>query len=259
MLERIDVQTRRFIASVVTTYIGVIVAIILAYRNDAISLRMAFGIGVVGLLVAAGAERFLTYGPLLTYRDQQLSSFFNDYLGMIEEDIEDRAPSDVEVRTNIMRPSGGGLFSQPTYSIAYFHDESDYDPHEFDLEFAIGEGCVGNVHANRAQQIAISNEYVENWDDSWNTTRIQDEVAGHLETIIGTPIYRPGTVERLANSSSNEWPEPIAVLIIDSENKIEEFIDMGKHGVNDIEDLDFKDTGVATRAVEHARNAGILL
>lgn len=91
MLGRIDVQTRRFLASVVTTYISVVVAIILAYRNDVISLPVALGIGVGGLLVAAGAERFLTYGPLLTYRDQQLSSFFNDYLGMIEDDIENRA------------------------------------------------------------------------------------------------------------------------------------------------------------------------
>lgn len=139
-----------------------------------------------------------------------------------------------------MRPTSDGFFSTPTYSIAFFHEESDYDPDEFDLEFKIGEGCVGNVHSNRTQQIAISNEYVENWDDSWNTTRVQDEVAGHLETIIGTPIYRPGTVERLAEPTGDERPEPIAVLIIDSEQKFEKFIDMDKYDVDDIQNLDFK-------------------
>lgn len=49
------------------------------------------------------------------------------------------------------------------------------------------------------------------------------------------------------------------MLIIDSEEKFERFIDMDRCDVDDIQSLDFKDTDVATRAVEHARNAGILL
>lgn len=241
-------QTRRFLASIIATYISVLIAIYFAVSSGTVSGRSGLLLALIGLLAAGGAERILTYGPLIQYRENQLSTFFGDYLRLVENDIEDLAANDVEVRANIMRPSKDRFFDDPTYEISFWHDRNDYACGEFGLEFEIGEGCVGKTHDREEQTFAISPDHVRSWGDAWETTSIHDQVAGHLNTIIGTPIYRPNDEERTT---------PVAVLIIDSQNDFSEFVDLGPGET--LEDIDFKETEVSERSTEHARNTGILL
>lgn len=248
MVLDINPRTKRFFASVLTTYLGILVALYLAVISNSLSNQFAVVVGLVALVAAVIAEYRLTYGPLIQYRERQLSTFFDDFLGLVEQDIEYKANGDVEVRANIMRPTSDGFFDSPTYSIAYWHDDNDYSSAEFDLEFEIGQGCVGQSHENGQQMFAISPEHRDSWDESWNTTNVQEEIAGHLNTIIGTPVYRP---------SDEEQEEPVAVLIIDSEQDFERFVNLDPGET--LADIEFKETPVAKRAVDHARNVGILL
>lgn len=249
MLDGIKNRTERFTASVLTTYLGILVALVLAVHTSTITLLSAASLGVVLLFVTGIAEYVLTYSPLLRYRDRRLSTFFEDYLGLIENDIETMAPGDVDARANVMRPSSDGFRDDPTLSIAYYNDRSDYDPGEFELEFEIGQGCVGQAYETGDQTFAISPNHVRSWDDSWETTERQDRVTEHLNTIIGTPVYRPEDEER--------EDDPVAVLISDSEQHIDRFIHLGPN--QEVADVDFEDTEIGERAVDHARNMGILL
>lgn len=248
MDRKVAPQTKRFIASTATTYLAILVAIFIAYITTTLDLIPTVVLAVIALIVAGVAEYFLTYGPLIKYHDKQLSTFFEDYLQLIEQDIEEVANGDVEVRANIMRPTSDGFLDDPTYSIAYWNDSSDYSGAEFELEFDIGQGCVGKTHEDQQQTFCISPSYMKSWDGSWETTNVQEEVAGHLNTIIGTPIYRP---------SDDKQTKPVAVLIIDSENEFGEFVNLDPDET--LDNIEFKQTRVAERAVDHARNAGILL
>lgn len=248
MVRHVEPQTKRFFASVLTTYLSILFALYIAVVTADLSNQFALVLGVAALVVAVVAEYYLTYGPLMQYRERQLSTFFDDFLGLVEQDVERQADGDVEVRANIMRPTSDGLFDDPTYSIAYWHDDRDYTAAEFDLEFEIGQGCVGQTHEKGQQMFAISPDHADSWDESWNTTNVQDEVAGHLDTIIGTPIYRP---------SDTEQNDPVAVLIVDSEQDFEEFVALDADET--LADITFKQTAVAERAIDHARNVGVLL
>lgn len=241
-------RAKRFLASGLSTYLSILFALVLAVHTSTISYAVGILLGLL-LLVATGvAEYVLTYGPLLQYRDRQLSTFFGDYLRLVEEDMEAIAASDVSVRANVMRPSRSGFRDDPTLSIAYYHEEAEYDPEEFQLEFEVGQGCVGRAYETGDQKFAISPEHVRSWDDAWSTTKRQNRVTAELNTIIGTPIYRP---------DSDGRGEPVAILIVDSEDHIDEFVRLDEN--QELAGVDPKDTIVGERALEHARNAGILL
>lgn len=248
MLDGMKGRTKRFTASVLTTFVGIFAALVLAVRTSTVTVPFAVGVGMALLLATGVAEHVLTYSPLLQYRDRQLSTFFEDYLRLIENDVETIASGDIDVRANVMRPSSDGFRDDPTLNIAYYNDESDYDSEEFRLEFGIGQGCVGQAYETGNQTFAISPDHVRSWDDAWNTTPRQDRVTEQLNTIIGTPIYRP---------DDEQQEDPVAVLILDSEQHLDEFIALDSD--QELADVDFKETEIGRRAIEHARNVGILL
>ncbi|WP_135824936.1 hypothetical protein [Halorussus ruber] len=241
-------RSRRFVASVLISWVGVLVAIGLAYLTSKISAGLAVVFGVVSIFLIALGEFFLTYQPLLRYKERQLTTFFTNHLRMIENDIESVAAGDVTLRANIMRPTSDGWFEDPSFKIAYTHTEDEYEDEELTLEFESGQGCVGNVYREAEQKVAISPDHVEAWDSGWNTTEQHDRVTSHLNTIIGTPIYRP---------TDTDQSEPIAVLIVDSEQHFEDFVNLDEE--TSLSKIEFKETAVAERAVEHARDLGILL
>lgn len=241
-------RRKRYVASVLRSWVGVLVAVLLAYVTSKVSASLAVGLAVVSLLLVAVGEFFLTYQPLLKYKEKQLTTFFTNHLRMIENDIESIAAGDVTVRANIMRPTSDGWFGDPSLKIAYTHTEDEYTPEELKLEFEPGQGCVGNVYAEKEQKVSVSPDYVEAWDSGWNTTDRHDRVTSHLNTIIGTPIYRP---------TDTDQTDPIAVLIIDSKRHFDDFV--GLENGTSLSEIEFKEAAVASRAVEHARDLGILL
>lgn len=93
--------------------------------------------------------------------------------------------------------------------------------------------------------------HVEAWDDGWETTKRQDRVTAHLNTVIATPIFH-------AQQNESEGDEdPVAVLILDSSAGLDEIL--GVEAREKLQQVDFKETKIASRAVEHARNIGIIL
>ncbi|MEZ3116800.1 hypothetical protein RYH80_12855 [Halobaculum sp. MBLA0147] len=242
-----DKDTRRAVSSVIARLIPVGIAIGLALWNNNIGITIAVVFAVVSLVVAIPVEYVLTYSPAVSYRDKQLSTFFSRYLKLVEADIESVAHGDVDVRANIMRLSSDGLRDSPSYKVAFYAREADYADEEFELEFDIGQGCVGKVHEARDQKFAISPHHHEAWGEGWSTSDRHDRVTEDLNTIIGTPVFDP----------EKSGKEPIAVLIIDSEDPIEDFVSLGEDQT--LEDVSFKGTDVADRATDHASDVGILL
>lgn len=240
-------DTFRAILSGIGRLIPVAVAVALALWNENIGIVFAVGVGVGSIIVVAGVEYVLTYSPAVSYRDRQLSTFFSRYLELVEDDIECVADGDVEVRANIMRRSSEGFRDDQTYKIAFYADEQEYDNEEFQLEFDTGQGCVGQVHESGDQEFAISPPHEHAWEDGWGTSDRQDRVTDDLNTIIGTPVFDPDTEREI----------PAAVLMIDSEYPMEEFVPLGDDET--LADIEFKDTAVAERATDHASDVGILL
>ena len=241
-------RRNRYVASVLISWVGVLVAVVLAYLTSKISLELGLGLAGASILLIALGEFFLTYQPLLRYKEKQLTTFFTNHLRMVENDIESVAAGDVTVRANIMRPTSDSWFDDPSFKIAYTHTEDEYEVEELELEFKSGQGCVGNVYEEKEQKVSISPGHVEAWDSGWNTTERHDRVTSHLNTIIGTPIYRP---------TDTNQSDPIAVLIVDSEQHFDNFVNLD--GEKSLTEIRFKETNVADRAVEHARDLGILL
>lgn len=242
-----DRDTFRATLSGIGRLIPVAVAVALALWNKNIGTEFAGGIGVISIIVVSGVEYVLTYSPAVSYRDRQLSTFFSRYLELVEDDIEYAADGDVEVRANIMRLSSDGLIDDQKYRIAFYANEQEYDGEEFQLEFDIGQGCVGRVHQSGDQEFAISPRHEHGWEDGWGTSDRQDRVTEDLDTIIGTPVFNPDT----------ERETPAAVLIIDSEHPMEDFVSLGDSET--LADVEFKDTEFAERATDHASDVGILL
>jgi hypothetical protein len=244
-----DGDLRRAVSSGVGRLIPVAVALWLALWNGNIGMVTASVVGAVSVVVTVPVEYVLTYSPVVSYRDRQLSTFFRRYLELVERDIEEIADGDVEVRANVMRPSSDGFFDDQSYSIAFYADEEAYDDEEFNLEFEPGQACVGHVHESGDQEFAISTPHARGWDDGWNTTSRQDRVTSDLNTVIGTPIFE--------QSREADRDTPAAVLIIDSEDEISEIVSVGED--ESITDIEFENTRVADRAASHASDIGILL
>lgn len=247
-MERPNRRTKRYLASVFVSEIGILVAILLAFTTSKITLSASVLLALVSFVSIGVAQFILTYQPIVRYRNRQLSTFFTDHLRMIENDIEATVAGDVVVRANIMRPTTNGWFDDPTFSISFTHRDDQYYDEELDLKFDLGQGCVGNVYGENEQKFSLSPDHVEAWDEGWNTTERHDRVTRHLNTIIGTPVYRPADTEQ---------EDPVAVLIIDSEYHFDDFVNLGRDET--LADIEFKDTAVARQSVEHARNIGILL
>lgn len=251
MAYRVGVQGKRYFASVILSFVGIAAALFLAVTTSKISIRTAAGAGLLFLLIILVAHYILTYGPLLSYSDRKLSTFFSDYLRMVEREMEDVAEGDVSFRANVMRPMGEGILSDPVLKIAYYTDESEYDDEEFELEFEEGQGAVGAAYESGDQMFCISPEHVRTWDDSWETTVRQDRVTEHLNTIIATPIFRP------SEDGDEDDRKPKAVLILDSEEDLSEILGLGSH--QELQDVRFKETELSDEALDYARNMGILL
>lgn len=246
--ERLNRRTKRYLASVLVSEVGVLVAIALAFTTSKITFETSVLFALASIVGIGIAQFVLTYQPTVRYRDRQLSTFFTDYLRMVEDDIETTAPGDVTVRANVMRPTTDGLLDGPTFSISFTRSDEQYHDEELDLEFEAGQGCVGNVYEENEQKVALSPTHAEAWGGGWNTTERQDKVTGHLNTVIGTPVYRP---------SDAEQRNPVAVLIIDSESRFDNLVNLSHDET--LADIGFKETTVAQQSVEHARNIGILL
>ena len=202
---------------------------------------------MVILISILSARYVLDYGPTLKYKDRKLSTFFQNHLRLIEDDVERLAIGDVSVRANIMRPTNRGLLSDKEFEIAYYNSEEDYDEEEFELTFKENQGVVGSTYATGTESIAVSQDQLSGWEDGWETTATQDRVTSHLETIIGIPVYRPSDDER--------EDDPTAVLIVDSENSLAEFIENPGEPLDD----EFKNSELADELTTHASNVGILL
>jgi len=239
---------RRVFASSLIPLLGIAATLIVAAATTQFPLWGA-AVGIVLSIPLVGvAEYYITYKPLLSYKDRQLSTFFSDFLRMIERDVEWAAHGDVNVRANIMRPASSGWSDDPTFTVTFYTEESEYRGDELELEFEIGQGCVGNAYQDNDQKVAISADHVDTWSPGWNTTSTQDRATEHLNTIIGTPIYRP---------TDEEKDSPVAILIVDSEDHFREFVDLNEG--QDLSDIEFKQTEVAKISATHASNCGILL
>lgn len=247
-LEDLNQHTTRYLASIFVSEVGILVAIALAYTTSKLTFETSVLFALASIVCIGLAQFILTYQPVVRYRTRQLSTFFTDYLRMVEDDIEATAPEDVTVRANVMRPSTDGLLDDPTFSISFTHSDTQYHDEELDLEFEVGQGCVGNVYEENEQKVSLSPSHVEAWSGGWNTTERQDRVTSHLNTIIGTPIYR---------SNDTEQQSPVAVLIIDSEYHFDDFVNLRRDET--LADVGLKETAVTQKSVEHAQNMGILL
>ncbi|ERH13215.1 MAG: hypothetical protein J07HB67_02252 [halophilic archaeon J07HB67] len=239
----------RTILSTASQVISIGVALFLNSLDSPIGSPLAGGI-LVGTLLLISAEKYVTvYNPTIKLREQQLSTFFRDYLSLIENDIEAHADGEVSVRANVMQPTpkSSGLLSEPEYEITYYKERDQYDPEEFEFEFGPGEGCVGHVHESEDQEFALSPDLVSGWEDGWSTTKQQDRVTEELETVVGTPIFDPDSeAEKLKGA-----------LMIDSEQSIKELV--GVPEGQDISEVSFEETDIAQRAATHASSIGIVL
>jgi hypothetical protein len=147
-----------------------------------------------------------------------------------------------------MRPTGGGIRKDPTFSIAYYNNPDTYKKGEMELDFDLNQGVVGSTYQTGTESIAISKNQISGWEDGWNTSETQDKVTNHLNTIVGTPIYKP--------SQNEEDSKPAAVLIIDSEDSLDSFID---NTTGQSLDEAFKDSELSDELWTHATNIGIIL
>lgn len=205
------------------------------------------GIGVIIIIAIFILKYVVVYSPRIKYKDKKLSTFFEKYLYLIEKEVEDIATGDVSVRANIMRPNRRLLPRfRKKFTIAYYNSEEDYRKGELDLTFEMNEGVVGSTYDTGTESLAIGKSQTDGWDDGWRTTPKQDRLTDHLETIIGVPIYRP---------SDDQEDNPVAVLIIDSEDPITEFIDSSGRSV----EKEFKNSELDNTLNSHASKIGILL
>lgn len=240
---------KQFFSSVTTTYLGVASTITVAMLTSS---RVNYQIGalllVVALLPVLCAEYYISYRPSVKTRDKQLSTFFEDYLETVEHDVEQLADDGTTVRANIMRPTSSIPIGSRALSIAFTHDEDQYRDGELDLEFDSGQGCVGKTFSTGQQNIAIWTD-VEGWSDGYGTTDVQNRVTSHLSVVVGTPVYRPGddAVE----------DDPVAVLIVDSEDSVEDLFGLDES--QELENVDLKQSELATLLTNYSRNVGILL
>lgn len=251
--------TRKFLFSLLPEVAGFAVAAVFAYTGSNISLSTILIVLTVAILAATVAEYYVTYKPIIDFRERELSTFFKRYLSLVENQFESMIADDADIRANIMlRKSKGAIsvrgkefvrtFGDDFIRVEYVADEDDYDQEELDLEFEIGQGCCGRVLDENDQFISVSPAHTHAWDSSWGTTEQQDRVTHHLNIIIGTPIYRP---------SDENKDRPIGVFIVDSENDLRELFKLDTNV--ELADVNFKQTDLAREAIRHARNVGILL
>lgn len=247
-IDRVGARGKTII-STVSQAMSIVVALFLNSLNNPVGSPVAVVIVIVTLSIIA-VEKYVTiYSSAIKLREQQLSTFFREYLSLVENDIEAHADGEVSVRANVMRSTsdGFGILSDPEYGITYYKQEDQYDPEEFDLDFSPGQGCVGHVHESKDQEFALSGDLVSGWEDGWKTTKRQDRVTEDLETIIGTPIFGP----------DSEAEELKGALMIDSEKSIRELLDVPED--RNISEVSFEETNIAQRAATHASTIGILL
>lgn len=167
--ESVRQSTKKFLANVVVNFTGVLIGI-LGFVGIG---WVAAGLATVSLGVVLGTQYYLTYRPPVQKRDQQLSTFFDDYLGKAGEEIESVAGDDIEVRCNVMRPTAGGVVGDDRLEISFTADRDEYRPDELELEFKPGQGCAGAVYRQGKQQIAVRERRGE-WPDGFETTPRQD-------------------------------------------------------------------------------------
>lgn len=238
----------KMLASLIPEVAGFAIAGLFAYIGIGIQLKIVVGTVLLAIIFALIAEYYLTFKPIIAFRGKQISTFMREYLSMVENDLSSSLPSDVSARANVMLEKSGGIFGSDYLSIDYVSDEGLYDDEEIDLPWDIGQGCCGGVIHQNQQLVAVSPGYTDTWDAAWGTTDRQNRVTGHLNTIIGTPIYRP---------SDEEKRHPIGVFVIDSEESVAEVFDVDPD--TDIAEIDFRDTELANEAIRHAKNIGVLL
>ena len=217
------------------------------YIPENFDLWAKLGGAIIIILIVLLSKYVLTYRPVLKQKDKYLSTFFKDHLRMIEEDIEQHAAGDPSVRANIMRSSTTRPWSEEEFNIAYYHSENDYVDGELKLKFSENQGVVGHTYASGTESIAVSRSQISGWPDGWSTTGTQDAVTNHLETIIGIPVYRP--------SDDNEEADPVAVLIIDSEDPFDSIIQRNGRSIDEA----LKHSEIGDKLRTHASNIGILL
>lgn len=242
--ESVRQSTKKFLANVVVNFTGVLIGI-LGFVGIG---WVAAGLATVSLGVVLGTQYYLTYRPPVQKRDQQLSTFFDDYLGKAGEEIESVAGDDIEVRCNVMRPTAGGVVGDDRLEISFTADRDEYRPDELELEFKPGQGCAGAVYRQGKQQIAVRERRGE-WPDGFETTPRQDNATDHLQVIIGTPVYRPNDDPAEAN--------PAAVFVIDSESEVTDVLDIPEERATS--EIEIKNTRVCNLATEYSEKVGILL
>jgi hypothetical protein len=248
MMEHVGAWGRTAL-STISQALSVAVALLLSSVNNSIGLPLMIVILTITLCISFIEKYFTIYSPTVKLREQQLSTFLREYLSLVEDDIEAHANGEVSVRANVMQPTpeSSGICSEPKYAIAYYSEENQYDPEEFDLGFDRGRGCVGHVYNSKDQKFALSGELVSSWEDGWSTTKRQDRVTEHLDTVVGTPIFDPDSdAEKVSGA-----------LMIDSEQSIRELLGVSED--RDISEVSFEETEIAQRATTHASAIGILL
>lgn len=250
---------RKLLVSLLPEIAGFIIAAIFAHAGSNIPLNIVLPVLIGAIILAIIAEYYVTYKPIVSMRRRELTTFFKQYLDLAEKQLNSIISDDVDVRANIMLLKSRGqveifgkeflrFLGDKYIQVEYVSDEDVYTTSELNLEFDVGQGCCGRVIEQNDQFISISPRHTHAWDSSWGTTEHQDEATRHLNLIIGTPIYRP-------NDKNKD--HPIGVFIVDSEDDIRDVFDIAED--TELAEVDFKETEIANRAIEHARNVGILL
>lgn len=241
-----------FLASLIPETVGIGVTAYFVSVTSDLSNYLITGVAVLAFLAIIIAQYYWTFKPVLDFRDRQLSTFFAEYLKMAEDSIVDDFANDSDIRAYIMlvRNKKRWKLWKDTRVITIDHvaDESDFQATELSAEYDVGQFCPGRVIEQNQPNVAISPEHESTWDEGWGTTDQQDEATGHLNVMVGAPIYRP---------SDDDKVHPIGVFIVDSEVDIRTLLDLSED--ESLQELDVSDTGLVATTIEHAKNVGILL
>lgn len=94
--------TRRLIVSLLPEIASFVVAAAFAHIGSDVPLTTVLPVLLLAIVLALVAEYYVTYKPILNFRDRELSTFFEHYLSLAENHLESFISEEATLRTNIM-------------------------------------------------------------------------------------------------------------------------------------------------------------
>lgn len=214
---RVSTRDQRYVAEVLLVLVPVTVAVYVSDLIPRVSLYLLTG----SLVVALVGKYFTVHLPLVSFRDRELTTLLDHYLGLMVIDYKEKYPGNYHLRANVMIPDDDlnvrfrgpdkGLNSEQFLQIGY--DSGGYAEMELRRRWGLGQGCVGKAYENNEQRVAARRTNETTWGTEWEMNPEQVKATEEVNSVLCTPIYKPGDETK---------DEPVAILSLDSPDTVSE-------------------------------------